>query len=251
MISALKYEWRRLWSIRSTYIVSAGYLVLIGLIAGGPLFTGSAPTDPSEAITWKALYSTPGFILCAVVLSVVAAQTFGHEYRYGLIRLTLSEFPNRNVVILAKTLMLTIYVLIMNALAMAVLGVIGAFAQEGDIDPAGLREILPGVAILPSLWIVPAFSVGYCLFAMGVTMITRNLPLGITVPLLLAVFVEMLLAALLGLANGKLDWIALNLPMTNVQQWQSGYGMDHGVVFGCWVLAVFAIGSALFIKRDA
>lgn len=250
MISALKYEWRRLWSIRSTYIVSAGYLVLIGLMAGLPIFIGDAPTNPQDAMTWRALYSTPGFILCAVVLSVIAAQTFGHEYRYGLIRLTLSEFPNRSLVIIAKTLVLTVYVLVMNSLAMALLGAIGALAPAGTIDPAG-QAMSPGLTTLPSLWIVPAFSVGYCLFALGVTMITRNLPMGITLPLLLAVFIESLLIELLGLANGKLDWIALNLPMKNVQQWQSGYGMDHGVVFGCWVLGVFALGSFLFVKRDA
>lgn len=250
MIAALKYEWRRLWSIRSTYIVSVGYLALIGLMAGAPLFTGSAPTDPRDAITWTALYSTPAFVLCAVVLSVIAAQTFGHEYRYGLIRLTLSEFPNRSVVILAKTLVLSIYVLGMTVLAWALLGAIGALAPEGNVDPAGVATG-PGLVTLPALWMVPAFSLGYCIFALGVTMITRNLPMGITLPLLLAVFVEMLLISILGLADGKLDWIAKNLPMTNVQQWQMGEGAHHGVVFGCWVLGVFALGSFLFVKRDA
>ena len=246
MIPALKYEWRRLWSIRSTYIVSALYLVLIGLMAGLPIFL----SDPIQPMTWRALYSTPAFILAPVILSVIASQVFGHEYRYGLIRLTLSEFPNRQVVIAAKTLVLTVYALAMTALAFAVLGALGSFAPAGTFDPNATSGG-PGGTSVPELWIVPAFTVGYCIFALGVTMITRNLPMGITLPLLLAVFIETLLIALLGLANGKLDWIANNLPMTNVQQWQMGNGSHHGVVFGCWVLGVFALGSFLFVKRDA
>jgi ABC-2 type transport system permease protein len=246
MISALKYEWRRLWSIRSTYIVSAVYLVLIGLMAGLPIFL----SDPIQPMTWRALYSTPAFILAPVILSVIAAQVFGHEYRYGLIRLTLSEFPNRQVVIAAKTLVLTVYALAMTMLAFALLGLLGALAPTGTIDPQATSGG-PGGTAVPALWIVPVFTVGYCLFALAVTMVTRNLPMGITLPLLLAVFVELLLASLLGLADGKLDWIANNLPMTNVQQWLMGSGSHHGVVFGCWVLAVFALGSALFVKRDA
>ena len=246
MIAALKYEWRRLWSVRATYVVSVGYLGLVGLMAGLPIFL----QEPLQPITWKALYSTPVFLLCAVVISVIAAQTFGHEYRYGLIRLTLSEFPNRSTVILAKSIILTVYVLGMTVLAWSLLGLIGALAPEGAISPTGL-DVSPSGAHVSALWVVPAFSIGYCIFAMSMTMITRNLPLGITVPLLLAAFVEVLLSGLLTLISSHLGWITNNLPMLNAMQWLNGDGSHHGVVFGCWVLGVFAIGSALFIKRDA
>jgi len=246
MIPALKYEWRRLWSIRATYVVSVAYLGLVGLVAGLPIFL----EKPVQSISWKALYSTPAFILCAVVISVIAAQTFGHEYRYGLIRLTLSEFPNREVVILAKTTILTVYLLGMTVLAWAVLGLIGALAPQGALLK-GATDVSPSGASVSGLWVVPVFTIGYCIFAMSVTMITRNLPLGITVPLLLAAFVEQLLRALLTLVNSHLGWFTNNLPMTNAMSWVNGGDGHHGVVFGCWVLGVFAVGSAVFIKRDA
>ena len=248
MIAALKYEWRRLWSIRATYVVSVAYLVLVGLMAGIPIFLAH-PGLAIMAISWKALYGTPAFILCAVVISVIAAQTFGHEYRYGLIRLTLSEFPNRSIVILAKSIILTVYVLGMTVLAWSVLGAIGALAPEGAVTAGGLNTS-PNGAQVSALWVVPAFTIGYCIFTMSVTMITRNLPLGITVPLLLAAFVEGLLSVL-SLVSSHLGWLTNNLPMTNAMAWIGGEGSHHGVVFGCWVLGVFALGSALFIKRDA
>jgi len=246
MIAALKYEWRRLWSIRATYVVSIAYLGLVGLMAGLPIFYA----NPGYAISWKALYGTPAFILCAVVISVIAAQTFGHEYRYGLIRLTLSEFPNRSTVILAKSIVLTVYVLGMTVLAWAVLGLIGALAPDGTVTAGGMNTS-PNGAQVSALWVVPAFTIGYCILAMSMTMITRNLPLGITVPLLLAAFVEVLLSGLLTLVSSHLSWITNNLPMTNAMAWIEGQGSHHGVVFGCWVLGMFAIGSTLFIKRDA
>jgi len=246
MIAALKYEWRRLWSIRATYVVSVAYLALVGLIAGLSIFRG----HPGYSISWKGLYGTPAFILCAVIISVVAAQTFGHEYRYGLIRLTLSEFPNRSVVILAKATILMVYILGMTVLAWSLLGLIGALAPQGVVA-AGASNMSPSGADVSALWVVPAFTIGYCIFTMSLTMITRNLPLGIILPLLLATFVEILLTGLLTMISSHLSWLTNNLPMTNAMAWISGQGSHHGVVFGGWVLAAFAIGSAVFIKRDA
>ena len=246
MIAALKYEWRRLWSIRATYVVSVTYLALVGLVAGIPIFL----SKPIVAISWKTLYSTPAFFLCAVVISVIAAQTFGHEYRYGLIRLTLSEFPNRSIVILAKSIILTVYILGMTVLAWSVLGLIGILAPEGAIE-TGATGMSPVGVEVSALWVVPTFTIGYCFFTMSVTMITRNLPLGITVPLLLAAFVESLATVLIAMVNHNGGWMNNNLPMSNGLAWVNGGGSGHGVVFGCWVLALFAIGSALFVKRDA
>lgn len=252
MIRALVFEWRRLISVRSTYIISGLYLALVGLLAAVPVnaIDNDYQSEPRLAMSWQALYSTPSFILCAVVISVVAAQTFGHEYRYGLIRLTLSEFPNRGRVVLAKTIMLMLYALLMTILAWGVLWVIGTLAPDGAISDAGLANS-PGGATVPHLWFVPLFSIGYCVFAMAVTLLTRNLPLGITLPLLLAAFVESLVIMLLDMANGKLAFLSQRMPLNNAMHWLAGDGTQHGIVFGCWVVGLFALSTALFIKRDA
>jgi ABC-2 type transport system permease protein len=249
MISNLVYEWRRLWSVRATWIMTFVYLVITGLLGAGPLFLGDGGFGTQ---TWKGLYSTSANFLCLVMISVVASQFFGHEYRYGTIRLTLTEFPKRERVVLAKTIMLAVYVTIATFLGWAVLGVVGFIAPEGSIGTQG-----PGMNINggePSeLWQVLVFGFAYCLIAMSLTMITRNLALGIVIPLLTFSIIEGLISLFASLANGKMDWIVDALPFTNGSAWLTSVpeSPNAGLIFAAWVIGIYLIGAAMFFKRDA
>ena len=249
MIANLVYEWRRLWSVRATWIMTLVYLVVTGLLGAGPLFLGEGDVGVQ---TWKGLYSTNANFLCLVMLSVVASQFFGHEYRYGTIRLTLTEFPKRERVVLAKTVLLAVYVTLATVLGWAVLGVIGSIAPEGSIGTEG-----PGLSINggePSeLWQVLVFSFAYCLIAMSLTMITRNLALGIVLPLLVSAIIEGLIQLFANLANGRMDWIVDILPFANGSAWLINLPdqPNAGLIFAAWVVGAYLIGSAMFFKRDA
>ena len=249
MIANLVYEWRRLWSVRATWIMTFVYLVITGLLGAGPLFLGE---EISSGQTWKGLYSTNANFLCLVMISVVASQFFGHEYRYGTIRLTLTEFPKRERVVLAKTLVLAVYVTIATFLGWAVLGVIGSIAPEGSIGTEG-----PGMSINggePSeLWQVLVFAFAYCLIAMSLTMITRNLALGIVLPLLTFSVIEGLISLFAQLANGKMDWIVDALPFANGSAWLTNVAEspNAGLIFAAWVVGAYLIGATMFFKRDA
>jgi ABC-2 type transport system permease protein len=249
MISNLVYEWRRLWSVRATWIMTFVYLVITGLLGAGPIFLGE---EISNGQTWKGLYSTNANFLCLVMLSVVASQFFGHEYRYGTIRLTLTEFPRRERVLLAKTLVLAVYVTIATFLGWAVLGVIGSMAPAGAIGTEG-----PGISINggepAELWQVLVFGFAYCAVAMSLTMITRNLALGIVLPLLIFSVIEGLIQLFAMLANGKMDWIVDALPFANGTAWLTSLpeSPNAGFIFAAWVVGTYLIGSAMFFKRDA
>lgn len=249
MISNLVYEWRRLWSVRATWIMTFVYLVVAGLLGAGPLFLGDGSFGTQ---TWAGLYSTNANFLCLVMLSVVASQFFGHEYRYGTIRLTLTEFPKRERVVLAKTLVLAVYVTISTFLGWAVLGVIGAIAPEGSIGTEG-----PGLNInggeSSELWEVLVFGFAYCLIAMSLTMITRNLALGVVLPLLTFSVIEGLVTLFAGLAKGKMDWFVDALPFSNGTAWLTHLPdqPNAGLIFLAWVVGVYVIGAAMFFKRDA
>jgi len=186
------------------------------------------------------------------MISVVASHFFGHEYRYGTIRLTLTEFRRRERVVLAKTIVLAAYVTIATFLGWAVLGVIGSIAPEGSIGTQG-----PGMNINggePSeLWQVLVFGFAYCLIAMSLTMITRNLALGIVIPLLTFSIIEGLITLFATLANGKMDWIVNALPFTNGSAWLTSVpeSPNAGLIFAAWVIGIYLIGAAMFFKRDA
>ena len=249
MKTAIVYEWRRLWSVRATWIMSFVYLGFTALLGGGPLFLG----DSSMGIqTWKGLYSTSGNVLCLVMLSVVASQFFGHEYRYGLIRLTLSEFPARERVLIAKTLVLGVYVTLMTFVGWAVLGLVGALAPKGTITTSGAGLNINGGQ--PSdLWQVLIYGFAYCLLAMAITMITRNLAMGIVIPLLMATLIEGLVQLFSQLAKGKLDWLVNVLPFSNGNEWltKAPDSPNAGLIFAAWIIGTYLIATMSFFKRDA
>ncbi len=248
MIAALTYEWRRLWSVRSTIVVSVLYLVLIGLIGGLPLFLDkNGPTQ-----SWLGLYSASSNILGMIVLSVVAAQSFGHEYRYGLIRLTLTEFPKRERVLFAKIDVLGVYYLLMMVAGWSVLGLIGALAPAGRIS-ADAEGLSMAGGKLPDLWQILAWGWGYVLIAFAVTLITRNLALGIVLPMVTAIVVENIIAGLASLAKGRLDWFVNIMPFRNGDAWLSGNTdlVQPGLVYFAWVVAILLIATIRFHKSDA
>jgi ABC-type transport system involved in multi-copper enzyme maturation permease subunit len=225
------------------------YLAVTGLLGAGPLFLGDGGFGTQ---TWKGLYSTNANFLCLVMLSVVASQFFGHEYRYGMIRLTLTEFPKRERVLLAKTIILAAYVTISTFLGWAVLGVVGFIAPEGSIGTEGSGLNINGGE--PSeLWQVLVFGFAYCLIAMSLTMITRNLALGIVLPLLMSAVIEGLITLFAGLANGNMDWLVDILPFSNGTAWLTNLpdAPNAGLIFAAWTIGMYLIGSAMFFKRDA
>lgn len=250
MKSAIVYEWRRLWSVRATWIMSLAYLGVTALLGGAPLFL--AVDEGVTVQSWAGLYSTNATVLCLVMISVVASQVFGHEYRYGLIRLTLSEFPARERVLAAKTLVLTSYVTIMTFVGWVVLGLIGWLAPEGRISTSG-----PGFNInggqASDLWQVLVFSIAYCVFAMSLTMITRNLALGIIIPLLLSTVIEGLIQLFSQIGRGKLDWLVDILPFANGTAWLTKLPdvPNAGLIFASWIIGAYLVATLSFFKRDA
>ena len=88
---------------------------------------------------------------------------------------------------------------------------------------------------------------------MSLTMITRNLALGIVLPLLIFAVIEQLIQLFANLANGKMDWIVEILPFVNGNAWLTNLPdtPNAGLIFAGWVVGLYLIGSAMFFKRDA
>lgn len=247
MISALTYEWRRLWSVRSTWIVSAIYLFIVGFLGAGPIFL----TQEVNLQSWAGLYSTPSNVLALVALSVVAAQAFGHEYRYGLIRLTLSEFPARERVLFAKTIVTLTYVTIMIIIAWSELGLIGLLA--GDKVTSSTNGFTLSGPHIPSLSQIYVWSLAYCLLAFSISLLSRNLALGIVLPLLLTTLIEPLLGVINQVADNRINWLVSNLPMTNANSWlnDTSASANSFLIFAAWVISIYLLATARFAAKDA
>ncbi|MBK6763335.1 MAG: ABC transporter permease [Micrococcales bacterium] len=242
----LTYEWRRARSIRTTWITS---LFVILSVVGFSYLISIAGTDadgnpvkvPAAEVVSQSVLGNP---IVMVLVASLGAMAFGHEYRYGTIRLTLTAFPRRTGVFFAK-LLTTLFIPLL-VLAVAVAASYGLLVALGSTDTAALGD--PAITWPDALWQMPVFVLTYAVLAFCLTLITRNHPLGIIGPLLLSL-VETALIAILG---GRVEWLPQVLPLWSMQTWFSGEDVALSVgVWGAWMVALLVLGFVLLRRRDA
>jgi ABC-type transport system involved in multi-copper enzyme maturation permease subunit len=267
MIAAVRYEWVRIATVRSTRICLVLALVLAGGLAfliASPHYTEfneNGPVGP-ELVEWWGAFEAP-LALAAVLASVVAAQTIGQEYRFGLIRLTLTAFPKRLQILTAKILSV-----VLTGLVFAVASFLGSwigvalrgYPTRPDTAPEPVDStILERGVLFVVLWALSAFAIAG---------ITRQTALGIAVPLVSGLIVEQILASVL---RDRADWLGDILPWSNAGRWPLAATVDvaqpdgsvsppfHEPPVGWQSIGIFAVWVALFVvvevvaflRRDA
>lgn len=285
MTSALRYEWRRLVSLRSTWIllvVSVAFTALVAALQAafsglGGGVDGRVPIDEVVASAHNPVTVT--------LVSVVAAMAFGHEYRHGTIRFTLTALPRRGRVFAAKAIATAGFAASAHLLSMLAALIVALVAgtdrvrlrpltartrTSGDLDIGEWTSIF-----WQDLLRASAFVVGFALIALALTAILRNLALGVVIPLVASTLVEGLLMGfletrvlwlndLLPFTNGSmfLEWTPTGDPVTIGGDPADPMAVDYatvnpispvraGVVFGAWIAMLLAAAWALFERRDA
>ncbi|MFZ1671704.1 MAG: ABC transporter permease subunit [Candidatus Nanopelagicales bacterium] len=253
MVGVLRYEWRRISSIRSTWILlalsivfSAGLaaLVTVGLNAANSVSDSDSTVEPAGLLSMGGALSTAttNFVVL-VLLGTVAAQAFGQEYRQGTIRLTLTAFPRRMPVFVGKVVVCCLWITAAFVLSLVVSALI-FWPQTGII--AHPDSTVSFAAFILRAWL---FLMGFCLVVFAVTVLTRILALGVIIPLLLAVVVENLIT---GLAGSWLPWIGKVLPFTSGNNFVAGEDMvRNGLVYLAWVAVLVAAALVVFERKDA
>ncbi len=260
MSDALRYEWTRLRTLRSTYwLIGAGLLcsALIAVIIGA-----TAEGDPLEpellgvAVNGGAAFGIP---FMAVFMAVIGIFTTGHEWRHGTIQPTLTALPQRSRLIIAKLLVVSVATLAATLMSMLLnLGVVLAFTGEAPgLFESPLNEALLGYV---------AYTLIYALVGLGLGLLFRGVPSALVVIFLMPLIIESLIA---GLAMfPALDWLmplVKFLPFTagsllmTVGPADLGMGMDFGFfdrwasggVFAAFAAIVVGCGWYLFKRRDA
>jgi ABC-type transport system involved in multi-copper enzyme maturation permease subunit len=233
-MSLLTYEWRRASTIRTTWITSLlaalsiiGFTYLSTLVAGGEV-----RIDPTQVLSFSA--QNP---LALVLVASLGAMAFGHEYRYGTMRLTLTAFPKRPGVYATKLLFTVVITLLVVALGLA--GGYGVLRATGNGGPVDWR---------PLLWQSAVWAVTVAVLAFSLTLITRNHPLGIVGPVLLSITETVLI----GLLAGRFEWLPKVLPFQSMSTWFAGVDLPLSVgVWAAWLLGLLVVGFVLLLRRDA
>jgi ABC-2 type transport system permease protein len=261
MIDALRYEWVRLRTLRSTY-----WLTGIALLVGGLLALPALAITDHQTLSQKDygdLITGGGggaIFLVSIFLGLLGVFTIGHEYRYGTIRPTLCAIPRRSTLMAAKLLIVMARVgavaVVVQALRFLVIWLIlGSKFTAHPFD-----------GVNPRLWVGSiGYIVVFALVGLAMAGLFRSLPAAIVTLIVMPLIAENLIHGLLTIhALRSLRGLGKILPFSNGAQIMSyptddGSGLP-GQLVGPWAgAAIFvgflsilmAIAWTLFERRDA
>jgi ABC-2 type transport system permease protein len=264
MTGALRYEWVRLRTLRSTWwvlIVALALNALVALAVARGVVEGSQKLDAEGVVTLLTGGSgISPLSITAVLAGVVGVLALGHEYRHDLIRPTLTAMPRRGVLLAAKAVVVGLWAALVAVAAGACAYGVG-WAVIGDrwsptlLDGAGTLRALGGFVAL----VVLTALLGVALAGMF-----RNVAAALVVLLVLPLLVEPVLDQVLRLdAMAGFADAGRFMPFTAAQRMiaVAGDGSGHaftplgplagGLTFLAFVAVLGALAAALFKLRDA
>jgi ABC-2 type transport system permease protein len=264
MIGALRYEWARLRTLRSTWWLLVFALLLNGLIAYA-IARSIPPDDPLDTQIVTALLTGGAGVaplaFPAVLMGVVGIFAFGHEYRHGLIRTTLTVIPRRGTLLAAKVIITALWSALVAVLSLAVAYAVGWFELR-DRWTSVLLSQGPSERVLVGF---VALVVLTALLGLGLAGLFRNVPAALVVLLVTPLVVEPVVTGLLTLnALESVRALGPYLPFSAAQRMLAltreplaeGLAtpltpLGGGLTFLGYVAAITALTGVLLRKRDA
>lgn len=240
MMPAIRAEFRKLLTVRSTYIIAALGLALVvayALLVEG--VHGYATTIQPDKLQ-NMLLATGG--LLGVFVALIGVLLIAHEYRYNTIIYTLTNTNDRSKTLAAKLIVIVAFSVAYALLAMVVATVsmyMGLAIKSYHISPQDLE-------VWSILWRCLATVVGYGLLGLALGLLFRNIVGAIVTLFIVPTTVEPLLGFWLKdnaryLPFSASDQIISNGNLTSIEGlW----------VFALWLGAALAAAWYLFYRRD-
>jgi hypothetical protein len=240
--AVLRSEWTKLWSVRSTWWATAVFVVVVGAVGA----LAAASTDTAERPAVAVQTALIGFGVGQLALLVVGVLTVTAEFASGSALATLVAVPRRTRLLLAKTVVVAWWSLLLaGALAAACfLAARSLTAVPGGVVPDD-REVLRTLG----LQVGAAVLVGVLGVALGAVLRSTAAAAGVGTALVLV------LPPVLALSGPRwAERLSQALPMLRVGQdaffsvptsWPVGTAVVAAWAAGAWVL-----GAVLHERRD-
>ncbi len=249
MLPALKSEFRKLFTVRSTYIMIALSMALIALYCfffeGYKGNTGSPASTLGDTALQEIVSNGAG--ISVLFASIVSILFMAHEYRYNTIMYTLTANVRRGRVLLAKVLAIVLFSIVYGLIAVAVaLGcyMFGLSLRDATLPPQDIDA-------LAELGKVVFYYMGYALVGLLLAMLTRSVVMAVGTLLIFPITIEPLLSLVLRDNAKYLPFTALDSTvgatvMPNV------LSPGNAIAVTCVYLAGgLFITWLLFVRRDA
>jgi ABC-2 type transport system permease protein len=200
----LAAEVRKLWTVRTTWVLTGIGLLLVGLTTGTLVFSAMVvgPFDGSASQVAAAVDQIGSNAIIVLVVALLAMTT---EFRHGTIGRVLQLTPSRSVVLAAKLAVGVVYALAFLLASLVVVAVVllaGAASLDVSLELGG--------EVGRALW---QGAVGLSLnamFGVAVGALVRSQVVAITVLLVWLFVVENLVAALWPAVGRWMPFQALN-----------------------------------------
>lgn len=243
MIHIIHSEFRKLLTVRSTYIVSILALIFCGFVAFYGSGFKSGPTIPSNAMELIALQSVT---ILGLFAAIVAILLVCHEYRYNTIAYTLTISNNRLKVLVAKVLVITTFAAVLGLIGIGLCLVLFALG----VQISGHVMSSQSFAIWAVIWKVLAYMIGGSLFGLVLGFLFRSLVFSIAAFFIVPI-VEQLLQSVLKVNGNYLPIMAQNqiVQMTSAPDVNSP--LEAAGVFALYLVGLWLIAAVLFVRRDA
>jgi ABC-2 type transport system permease protein len=246
MLATLKSEFRKLLTIRSTYVNVIICLLIVALFAGfGSGFRGT-PADMQHA-DYLASQSTSAVVFVGMILAFVGLLLAGHEYRYNTIMYTLTASNRRTKVLVAKLVAITAFAL----LASLLMAVFSPICTVVGAHLAGKHIGAQTFDVWSLLWRCLFCGWGYAMYAFILLLIIRNQIGAIVTYLLLPLLGENILMQLFKHSGQYLPFTALQSVVQPDALGNHTTSAHAAVVVLLYVLVGLVVSTILFVKRDA
>jgi ABC-2 type transport system permease protein len=256
MTSALRAEWTKLRSVRSTpssLVVLLGLTVALGAVAcSGTDTEGGSPSHPGdENVVMTSLVGVYFGQIAAVAFGVLAICS---EFATGTIRATFAANPRRRQVLVAKVAIVGALVLVAGAVATLVSFQVGQpiLRSNGFVYDNGYPAVsLADGEALRTVAIATGYLVVLALLSLGVAAVVRHTATAISV-LLGLLFLPWIVGELL--PEGLGEALQKATPMVGLAAQERGapIGPWAGIgVTAAWAAAAFVVALWLVRRRDA
>lgn len=246
MMATLKAEFRKLLTVRSTYIITAFVTALVIFIAfyvEGWRLNGASLHDPTQLAA-----DVTGALNITLFGAIVAILLMTHEYRYDTIMYTLTSSNSRSKVLWSKFIVVSAYALFLAVL----IGVLSPVMSYLGVHAHG-HALVPQTLHYGNLaWRSLFFGWGYGMAGLLLAALTRNQVASIAALFVIPDLAEQLLSLLLKHNTVYLPFSALNQVIGNTDMRSGSLSPGKAAGVYCIYLVIgWIVAWILFLKRDA
>lgn len=248
MLATLAAEYRKLLTIRSTYIISSlSILFLTGITFWFVGYKTSIQAALNQHLIADGLLSNVG--LLAIFAAIMAILSITHEYRYNTIMYSLTASNSRTKVLLSKLIATTSIGLVYVAVGLA----LSVGAVYVGFHVADIKMIDQSVNWGDLLWRLGFFTAGLSLMGLLLGVLFRNVVGAVTTILLAPSTIEPLLGLVLKENMIYLPFNALYSIIGTVDMAGTA-SLSHpkaAWVFAIYLVVGWIVAWLLFMRRDA